>query len=90
MLKILFPEVKKIMTKFGLADKRGGFHDARAGFACERYRDLTGKNAPAVSGERRVADREADREARATIAVELGHGASRLDVLGAYIGGRGR
>lgn len=60
-----------------------GFHDGRAAYACERYRMLTGHEAPAVAGHR-GADRDADRAARDVIAAELGHG--RADVCRAYVG----
>ena len=60
-----------------------GFHDARAAYACQRYKELTGHEAPAVAGHR-GADRGADRAARAVIARELGHG--RADVCRAYVG----
>lgn len=59
-------------------------HDLRAAYACDRYRALTGSAAPVVVG-RRLADRNADRTARNTIAQELGH--ARSDVVAAYIGG---
>jgi hypothetical protein len=59
-------------------------HDLRAAYACERYRNITGSVAPVVAG-RRIADRNADRTARQTIAQELGH--ARSDVVAAYIGG---
>jgi integrase len=62
----------------------GGLHDLRAAYACERYEALTGHAAPVAGGE--IADRDADREARLTIAEELGHG--RIDVVSEYIGGR--
>jgi len=60
------------------------FHDLRAAYACVRYRELTGHEAPVVAGQR-IADRHADNQARQTIAVELGHG--RVDVVASYIGG---
>ena len=60
-----------------------GFHDARAAYACERYRELTGHQAPAVAGHR-GADRATDRAGRQVIAAELGHG--RADVCRAYVG----
>lgn len=63
------------------------YHDLRAAFACERYWQLTGHAAPVVTGKR-TAGRAADQQARQTITLELGHG--RIDVLNAYIGGRGR
>jgi hypothetical protein len=62
----------------------GGLHDLRAAYACERYEALTGWAAPVAGGE--IADRDADREARLTIAEELGHG--RIDVVSEYVGGR--
>ena len=62
-----------------------GYHDLRAAYACERYEDLTGREAPVVSGEG-VDDRDADRAARETIGEELGHG--RSDVVSEYVGGR--
>lgn len=63
----------------------GGYHDARAAYACDRYYQLTGHEAPAVSGER-PADRVADLTARKQISHELGHG--RVDVIASYVGGR--
>jgi hypothetical protein len=59
-----------------------GLHGLRASYACERYQALTGHPAPVVGGE--VADRALDREARAIIAEELGHG--RIDVTSEYLG----
>jgi integrase len=62
----------------------GGLHDLRASYACERYSDLTGHAAPVAGGV--IEDRAADREARLTIAEEMGHG--RIDVVAEYVGGR--
>ncbi len=59
-------------------------HDLRAAYACERYRQLTGSAAPVIAGKQ-TADRAIDRQARHTLAQELGHG--RIDVVSAYIGG---
>jgi hypothetical protein len=59
-----------------------GLHGLRAAYACERYESLTGHAAPVAGGE--VADRALDREARAVIAEELGHG--RTDVTNEYLG----
>lgn len=61
-----------------------GYHDLRAAYACERYRELTGRDAPVFGGG--IEDREADKEARQQIAEELGHG--REDVAASYVGGR--
>ncbi|WP_022949780.1 integrase domain-containing protein [Methylohalobius crimeensis] len=67
------------LHEFGLR----GYHDARAGYACERYKQMTGREAPVVAG-RRTAGKDADRQARQVIAHELGHG--RTDVTVAYLG----
>ena len=64
-----------------------GYRDLRAGYACRRYRQLTGAIAPCV-GQERTADRESDRYARMVIAHELGHG--RTDVVASYCGGSKR
>lgn len=60
------------------------FHDLRAAYACARYRELTGHAARVVAG-RRIADLNSDRQARLTIAQELGHG--RDEVVKSYVGG---
>lgn len=60
-----------------------GFHDMRAAYACERYRDITGSPAPVVAGKRQ-AEKALDTQARRILSQELGH--NRLDVLAAYIG----
>ena len=62
-----------------------GYHELRAEYACQRYGALTGNVSPCNGGT--ITDRQADLEARQTIAEELGHG--RVDVLVSYIGGRG-
>lgn len=62
-----------------------GLHDLRAAYACERYRQLTGHDAPVVAG-RMVASRAADYAARLRIGEELGH--HRVDVVSSYVGGR--
>ena len=61
-----------------------GFHDFRAGYACERYRQLSGEDAPCVTGKPPT-NKEADRKARDILAYELGHG--RRGVTAAYAGG---
>ncbi|MBK5967011.1 hypothetical protein CCR95_23810 [Thiocystis minor] len=64
-----------------------GYHDARAAYACERYRTLAGREAPVVTGERPgVEQRQSDAAARAVITQELGHG--RTEVVSSYLGGR--
>ncbi|MGC8553624.1 MAG: integrase domain-containing protein [Phycisphaerae bacterium] len=62
-----------------------GIHDLRAAYACERYRQLTGHDAPVVAG-RMLASRAVDYAARLRISEELGH--HRIDVVSSYIGGR--
>lgn len=62
----------------------GGYHDLRAGYACERYEAFTGQAAPVLGGT--IQDRETDRAARSQVAAELGH--DRIDVVSQYIGGR--
>lgn len=80
---------RDVYRRFGpIAERYGlhtGFHALRAAFACDRYKALTEYDAPCVAGKR-IADRAADSGARAILAEELGHG--RIDVVGAYIGGR--
>lgn len=64
---------------------QGGYHDLRAAYACERYRDLTGQEAPVIAGQRQP-DQASDQRARQQIASELGHG--RIDVTTEYLGSR--
>ncbi len=59
------------------------FHDLRAAYACLRYLELTGNAAPVLTGG--IVDRQADQNARAEIASELGH--NRVNVVSAYVGG---
>jgi hypothetical protein len=61
-----------------------GFHDLRAAFACARYEQLCGAPAPVIA--QAIPDRDRDLAARETVGAELGHG--RVDVVGAYVGGR--
>ena len=61
----------------------GNLRDLRAAYACDRYAQLTGTQAPVIAGGR-TAPRNVDREARQIIAQELGH--NRIDVIAAYIG----
>jgi hypothetical protein len=63
-----------------------GFHELRAAYACERYKQITGHLAPVNGGKCCQLDRHLDREARLQISYELGH--NRVDVTSAYIGGR--
>ncbi|ROQ48185.1 integrase domain-containing protein [Pseudomonas putida] len=63
-----------------------GFHELRAAYACERYKQITRQCAPINGGQCCPVDKKLDREARRQISNELGHG--RIDVVAAYIGGR--
>lgn len=72
------------VTKQRLHDAgMGTRHDLRAAYACERYRQLTGHDAPCVAGKRE-ATKEQDKKARKTITQELGHG--RIGVVSEYVG----
>jgi len=73
-------------TRETVQDHTGaGLHNLRASFACQRYKSLTGHDAPVVAG-RMIASRAVDYAARLRISAELGHG--RIDVVASYIGGR--
>jgi len=63
-----------------------GFHELRAAYACERYKQLTSHTAPVNGGHCYRIDRDLDQRARQQISLELGH--NRIDVVSAYIGGR--
>jgi len=68
------------------AHRLKGFHELRAAYACERYEQITLHRAPIIGGQCCQLNQHLDREARRQISYELGHG--RIDVVGAYIGGR--
>lgn len=63
-----------------------GFHELRAAYACERYRQLTRHSAPVTGGHCYRIDPNLDRQARLQISLELGH--NRINVFSAFIGGR--
>lgn len=63
-----------------------GFHELRAAYACERYKQITHHLAPINGGHCYQLDRRLDQNSRVQISYELGHG--RIDVVSAYIGGR--
>lgn len=73
---------REILHDYGLK----GFHQLRAAYACKRYEQLTGHDAPVNGGCCYRIDRSLDQLARQQIALELGH--NRIDVVSAYIGGR--
>ncbi len=70
-----------ILKRYGIKNR----HELRASYACDRYQQITGYDAPVIAGTR-VAPDDIDREAREIISQELGH--SRPDVLVAYVGSR--
>ncbi len=72
---------RAILKEHGIAK----IHDLRAAYACERYEAITGQAPPVLGG---WADRDADEQARAIIAQELGHG--RSEIASSYIGRKGR
>ena len=61
----------------------GKFHDNRAAFACEQYKQMTNIDAPVITG-RRTANRKLDFMARQHCSGILGH--NRVDVIASYIG----
>jgi hypothetical protein len=69
-----------VAMRFGLAT---GFHDLRAAYACVRYQEITGDEAPCVAGHRE-ASCDRDRLARDILATDLGH--ARTDVVASYVG----
>lgn len=71
---------REVLKKLGFS----GYHDLRAGYACERYYSATGYWPPVCGG--RILDRTIDYDARLVISQELGH--NRVDVVSAYVGGR--
>lgn len=65
-----------------LIDKQ---HDLRAAYACQRYKELTGYEAPVCrSAGESGPDKQADKNAREIISKELGH--NRIDVTNSYLG----
>ncbi|WP_421622109.1 integrase domain-containing protein [Alkalilimnicola ehrlichii] len=70
---------RRILRRLGIRK----IHDCRTAYACDRYRQMTGYPAPAISGVR-LATRAADARARDQVAYELGHG--RRDVVASYCG----
>lgn len=60
----------------------GGLHDLRSAFACQRYFELTGHDAPCAGGK--DISPNVDKAARIEISNELGH--SRVDITNEYLG----
>jgi len=73
---------RDILKKQGLK----GFHELRAAYACERFKQITHHPAPLNGGICHRLDSPLDKQARVQISHELGH--KRIDVVSAYIGGR--
>ncbi|SHJ66730.1 Site-specific recombinase XerD [Malonomonas rubra DSM 5091] len=61
---------RKVRKEFGLSK----IHDLRSAFACDRYKQLTGHDAPACHRGNLSATKEQDRKARDVIVKEIGHG----------------
>jgi len=77
--KSLLNNAREIMKEHGLST----FHDCRAAFACNRYKEITGQEAPCIS-KHPIDDKALDKQAREQIAMELGH--SRIEITDAYLG----
>ncbi|MEQ9725972.1 integrase domain-containing protein [Pseudomonas sp. WHRI 8822A] len=73
---------RRIIKSFGIR----GYHELRAAFACDRYKELVGLPAPVFPRPDTTdkPDREKVRAARQVISRELGH--ERLEVVNAYVG----
>lgn len=67
-----------------------GPHELRAAFACDRYKELVGTDAPVFPSPERadIRDHDAVRSARQIISRELGH--ERLEVTNSYVGSETR
>jgi len=63
-------EWRKVREKYELCK----IHDLRAAYACDRYRKITGHDAPACNHGKMTASKDQDRGARDVIVKEIGHG----------------
>lgn len=72
---------RKILHEFGIK----GYHELRAAWACERYKEISGATAPILQTGTSPGQQNDDLF-RLTLARELGH--DRIDVVAAYIGAR--
>lgn len=72
--------IREILQAQGIKN----LHDLRASFACMRYEQITGFQAPVFTHE--IPDRDLDLRARSEISIELGH--ERIEVVNGYVGGR--
>lgn len=70
---------RKILHEHGIK----GYHELRAAWACDRYREISGSNAPILQA---LCSPQSQNDApyRLALARELGH--DRIDVVAAYIG----
>lgn len=77
---------RRIIKLFGIK----GYHELRAAFACDRYKELVGSPAPVFPRPDTTdkPDRKKVRAARQIISRELGH--ERLEVVNAYVGSETR
>lgn len=67
----------------GARDLIGKFHDNRAAFACEKIKELTGKEARVIN-PRTTLTKQEEYQAKLLVAAMLGHG--RVDVVASYTG----
>ncbi len=72
---------RKILHEFGIK----GYHELRAAWACERYKEISGATAPILQTGTSPGQQNDD-QFRLSLARELGH--DRIDVVAAYIGAR--
>lgn len=75
-------ELREIREALQTLLEGDSIRDLRSAYACERYREITGFDAPVVGNE--MAPRDDDIAARKIIAVELGHG--RIEITNTYFG----
>jgi hypothetical protein len=71
---------RKILHEFGIK----GYHELRAAWACERFKEISGATAPVLQEGAPLG--HDDDQFRLALARELGH--DRVDVVAAYIGAR--
>jgi hypothetical protein len=72
---------RKVLHEFGIK----GYHELRAAWACERYKEISGAAAPVLRTSTSPGQQNDD-PFRLALACELGH--DRIDVVAAYIGAR--
>lgn len=79
-----------IFRKVGITKAQSGIspHGLRHGYANDRYEEEAGVPSTVRGGDQQAVDREKDHDARMVVSAELGH--SRVNILGAYTGGRKR